>query len=193
MIHVAQSLKQRTTPAHVIVQRLTNSFPSDRLSRAFTNLRGNPKININTAHYPRITWATEPTTTAECVHLENQHAPVPEVALATITDSLLIAEALKNAKENCVCIICNSVSSSIERYQELLKACPDGNEIEILLFMPDLSGSTVQTRNSKSPSFSIKTVRHQQEKAKSLLPPKSLSKVSILTLTIYIPNWRPLT
>lgn len=38
MIHVAQSLKERTTPEHVIVQRLTNSFPADRLSRAFTNL-----------------------------------------------------------------------------------------------------------------------------------------------------------
>jgi len=38
MIHVAQSLKERTAPAHVIVQRLTNSFPADRLSRAFTNL-----------------------------------------------------------------------------------------------------------------------------------------------------------
>ena len=38
MIRVAQSLKQRTAPAHVIVQRLTNSFPADRLSRAFTNL-----------------------------------------------------------------------------------------------------------------------------------------------------------
>lgn len=38
MIHVAQSLKERTTPAHVIVQRLTNSFPADRLSMAFTNL-----------------------------------------------------------------------------------------------------------------------------------------------------------
>jgi TnpA family transposase len=38
MIHVAQSIKQRTVPAYVIVQRLTNSFPADRLSRAFTNL-----------------------------------------------------------------------------------------------------------------------------------------------------------
>lgn len=38
MIHVAQSLKERTAPAHIIVQRLTNSFPSDRLSKAFTNL-----------------------------------------------------------------------------------------------------------------------------------------------------------
>jgi TnpA family transposase len=38
MIRVALSLKQRTAPAHVIVQRLTNSFPSDRLSKAFTNL-----------------------------------------------------------------------------------------------------------------------------------------------------------
>jgi len=36
MIRVALSLKQRTAPAHVIVQRLTNSFPSDRLSKAFT-------------------------------------------------------------------------------------------------------------------------------------------------------------
>ena len=38
MIQVAQSLKERTAPAHVVVQRLTNSFPSDRLSKAFTNL-----------------------------------------------------------------------------------------------------------------------------------------------------------
>lgn len=38
MLRVALSLKQRTAPAHVIVQRLTNSFPADRLSRAVTNL-----------------------------------------------------------------------------------------------------------------------------------------------------------
>nr|WP_262981602.1 transposase [Photorhabdus kleinii] len=38
MIHVSQSLKKRTAPAHIIVERLTNSFPSDRLSKAFTNL-----------------------------------------------------------------------------------------------------------------------------------------------------------
>jgi TnpA family transposase len=38
MMRVALSLKQRTAPAHVIVQRLTNSFPADRLSKAVTNL-----------------------------------------------------------------------------------------------------------------------------------------------------------
>lgn len=38
MIHVAISLKQRTSPAHLIVQRLTSSAPSDRLSKAFTHL-----------------------------------------------------------------------------------------------------------------------------------------------------------
>jgi TnpA family transposase len=38
MMRVALSLKQQTAPAHVIVQRLTNSFPADRLSRAMTNL-----------------------------------------------------------------------------------------------------------------------------------------------------------
>ena len=38
MIRVAISLKKRTAPAHTIVQRLTNSFPADRLSKAFTNL-----------------------------------------------------------------------------------------------------------------------------------------------------------
>ena len=38
MIQVSQSLKERTAPAHVIVERLTNSFPSDRLSKAFTTL-----------------------------------------------------------------------------------------------------------------------------------------------------------
>jgi len=38
MIRVALSLKQRTVPAHIVVQRLISSFPSDRLSKAFTNL-----------------------------------------------------------------------------------------------------------------------------------------------------------
>ena len=38
MIRVAISLKRRTAPANVIVQRLSNSSPSDRLSKAFTNL-----------------------------------------------------------------------------------------------------------------------------------------------------------
>jgi len=38
MLRVALSLRQRTAPAHVIVQRLTNSFPADRLSKAVTNL-----------------------------------------------------------------------------------------------------------------------------------------------------------
>lgn len=38
MIRVAQSLKQKTASAHVIVQRLTSNYPSDRLSKAFTNL-----------------------------------------------------------------------------------------------------------------------------------------------------------
>ena len=34
----AISMKKKTAPAHIIVQRLTNSFPSDRLTKAFTNL-----------------------------------------------------------------------------------------------------------------------------------------------------------
>jgi TnpA family transposase len=38
MIRVAISLKKRTAPANIIVQRLTNCFPADRLSKAFTNL-----------------------------------------------------------------------------------------------------------------------------------------------------------
>lgn len=38
MVRLAQSLKERTTPAHLVVQRLTNTFPSDRLSKAITNL-----------------------------------------------------------------------------------------------------------------------------------------------------------
>lgn len=38
MMRVAISLKQKTAPAHVIVQRLTNSSPSDCLTKAFTNL-----------------------------------------------------------------------------------------------------------------------------------------------------------
>ena len=38
MVRVAISLKKKTAPAHIIVQRLTNSYPSDRLTKAFTNL-----------------------------------------------------------------------------------------------------------------------------------------------------------
>ncbi|BDS15697.1 Tn3 family transposase [Aureispira anguillae] len=38
MVRVASSLKKRTTPAHIIVQRLTSNAPSDRLTRAFVNL-----------------------------------------------------------------------------------------------------------------------------------------------------------
>ena len=38
MMRLALSLKERTAPAHVIVQRLRNSYPSDRLSKAITNL-----------------------------------------------------------------------------------------------------------------------------------------------------------
>ena len=37
MLRVVFSLKHRTVPAHLIVQRLTNRFPADRLSKAFTH------------------------------------------------------------------------------------------------------------------------------------------------------------
>jgi TnpA family transposase len=38
MLRVVASLKKRLTPAHVIIERLINGSPSDRLSRAFTQL-----------------------------------------------------------------------------------------------------------------------------------------------------------
>jgi TnpA family transposase len=38
MGHVVLSLQQRTAPAHVVVQRLLNSYPADRLSMAFSHL-----------------------------------------------------------------------------------------------------------------------------------------------------------
>ncbi|MEM1119177.1 MAG: Tn3 family transposase [Bacteroidota bacterium] len=38
MVRVASSLKKRTAPAHVIVERLMNSSPNDRLTTAFINL-----------------------------------------------------------------------------------------------------------------------------------------------------------
>ncbi|KAA3654992.1 MAG: Tn3 family transposase, partial [Chloroflexi bacterium] len=38
MLRVVLSLLRRTVPAHVVVQRLINSYPSDRLSKAFTHL-----------------------------------------------------------------------------------------------------------------------------------------------------------
>ena len=38
MLRVVLSLLHRTAPAHVVVQRLINSYPSDRLSKAFTHL-----------------------------------------------------------------------------------------------------------------------------------------------------------
>ena len=38
MVRVAASLKNRVCPAHVVVQRLANSSPSDRLAKALTML-----------------------------------------------------------------------------------------------------------------------------------------------------------
>ena len=38
MLKVVISLRQRVAPAHVVLERLINSFPSDRLSKAFTHL-----------------------------------------------------------------------------------------------------------------------------------------------------------
>ena len=38
MVRIASSLRQRTAPAHVVVQRLAGSSPSDRLARALTAL-----------------------------------------------------------------------------------------------------------------------------------------------------------
>ncbi|MCT4697361.1 Tn3 family transposase [Candidatus Cardinium sp. TP] len=38
MLRIAISLKKRTTPAHIVVQRLTSNGPSDRLNKAFINL-----------------------------------------------------------------------------------------------------------------------------------------------------------
>lgn len=38
MLRVVLSLKQRTAPAHVVVERLINSYPADRLAKAFTHL-----------------------------------------------------------------------------------------------------------------------------------------------------------
>jgi TnpA family transposase len=38
LMRVAASLKNRVCPAHVVVQRLANSSPSDRLAKALTML-----------------------------------------------------------------------------------------------------------------------------------------------------------
>ncbi|MCF6777892.1 transposase [Thiotrichales bacterium 19X7-9] len=38
MLRVAVSLKRKTVPANIVVQRLTSSGPADRLTRAFVNL-----------------------------------------------------------------------------------------------------------------------------------------------------------
>jgi TnpA family transposase len=38
LVRVAASLKNRVCPAHVVVQRLANSSPSDRLAKALTML-----------------------------------------------------------------------------------------------------------------------------------------------------------
>jgi TnpA family transposase len=38
LVRVAASLRNRTAPANVIIQRLTNSTPSDRLAKALTAL-----------------------------------------------------------------------------------------------------------------------------------------------------------
>ena len=38
MLHIALSLKERTAPAHVIIRRLSSSYPVDRLAKALTHL-----------------------------------------------------------------------------------------------------------------------------------------------------------
>jgi Tn3 transposase DDE domain len=38
LVRIAASLKARTTPAHVVLQRLTSSGPSDRVAKALTAL-----------------------------------------------------------------------------------------------------------------------------------------------------------
>ena len=38
LVRIASSLRQRTAPAHVVVQRLAGSSPSDRVARALTAL-----------------------------------------------------------------------------------------------------------------------------------------------------------
>jgi len=38
LLRVAYSVKKRTTPAHIVVQRLTSKGPADRLTKAFINL-----------------------------------------------------------------------------------------------------------------------------------------------------------
>ena len=38
MLRVVASLRKKLTPAHIIIQRLANTSPADRLSKAFTHL-----------------------------------------------------------------------------------------------------------------------------------------------------------
>ncbi len=55
MIRVATSLKERTAPAHVIVERLTNSFPSDHLAKASSlSLVSNAILYWNTSRISNI-------------------------------------------------------------------------------------------------------------------------------------------
>ena len=48
LVRVAASLKNRVCPAHVVVQRLANSSPSDRLAKALTNARTSREDHIHT-------------------------------------------------------------------------------------------------------------------------------------------------
>ncbi|MBV8176264.1 MAG: Tn3 family transposase [Verrucomicrobia bacterium] len=46
LVRVAASLKNRVCPAHVVVQRLANSSPSDRLAKALTIPNATQKIRV---------------------------------------------------------------------------------------------------------------------------------------------------
>ncbi|MBA3387795.1 MAG: Tn3 family transposase, partial [Rubrobacter sp.] len=51
LVRIASSLRQRTAPAHVVVQRLAGSAPSDRVAKALTAL-GRAVKTISVLRYP---------------------------------------------------------------------------------------------------------------------------------------------
>jgi len=55
LVRVAASLKNRVCPAHVVVQRLANSSPSDRLAKALTMLGRVVTTGVTAGLRPRLT------------------------------------------------------------------------------------------------------------------------------------------
>lgn len=112
---------------------LSATLPSHTRERLFHAYWGS-LISIKNTSYPRISWATENDTQVNSIHLERQTAPIEAVEISFVKGDAFLNEVISQAQDHCVCIICNSVLSALDRYQKLLDITHESSNIAINLF-----------------------------------------------------------